>query len=228
MNTEQIISVVVAILTGLSACIPLAYKLIQYVKKATQEKNWAALLGLVISLMEEAETKFTDGATRKEWVMAMVQTSAEYINYPVDVTALGELIDALCGMTKVVNFEEIPVQLQAVVPGGRTDRIFERNCYHYSGLPDLICFPLRFSRLWFRQVPDKGVECSICLYHVLHNDTGYSDGHSPYDLVAPFGTQRYLCGIGDFIFFHLDPVFNHHVFRFYQPDPLLTGGGCQN
>lgn len=27
MNTEQIISVVVAILTGLSACIPLAYKL---------------------------------------------------------------------------------------------------------------------------------------------------------------------------------------------------------
>ena len=46
MNTEQIISVVVAILTGLSACIPLAYKLIQYVKKATQEKNWAALLGL--------------------------------------------------------------------------------------------------------------------------------------------------------------------------------------
>ena len=109
MNTEQIISVVVAILTGLSARIPLAYKLIQYVKKATQEKNWAALLGLVISLMEEAETKFTDGATRKEWVMAMVQTSAEYINYPVDVTALGELIDALCDMTKVVNFEEIPV-----------------------------------------------------------------------------------------------------------------------
>ena len=108
MNTEQIISVVVAILTGLSACIPLAYKLIQYVKKATQEKNWAALLGLVISLMEEAETKFTDGATRKEWVMAMVQTSAEYINYPVDTEALGDLIDSLCDMTKIVNYEEIP------------------------------------------------------------------------------------------------------------------------
>ena len=109
MNAEQIISLIVAVLTGLATCVPLAYKLVQYVKKATQEKNWAALLGLVISLMEEAETKFTDGATRKEWVMAMVQTSAEYINYPVDVTALGELIDALCDMTKVVNFEEIPV-----------------------------------------------------------------------------------------------------------------------
>ena len=108
MNAEQIISVAVAVLTGLSACIPLAYKLIQYVKKATQEKNWAALLGLVISLMEEAETKFTDGATRKEWVMAMVQTSAEYINYPVDTEALGDLIDSLCDMTKIVNYEEIP------------------------------------------------------------------------------------------------------------------------
>lgn len=108
MNAEQIVSVVVAVLTGLSACIPLAYKLIQYVKKATQEKNWAALLGLVVRLMEEAESKFADGATRKEWVMAMVQTSAEYINYPVDTAALGELIDTLCNMTKVVNYEEIP------------------------------------------------------------------------------------------------------------------------
>ena len=38
----------------------------------------------------------------------MVQTSAEYINYPVDTEALGNLIDTLCDMTKVVNYEEIP------------------------------------------------------------------------------------------------------------------------
>lgn len=108
MNAEQIVSLIVALMTGLATCIPLAYKLVEYVKKATQEKNWAALLGLVVSLMEEAEQKFSDGATRKEWVMAMVQTSAEYINYPIDSTALGELIDSLCDMTKVVNYEEIP------------------------------------------------------------------------------------------------------------------------
>lgn len=108
MNAEQIISLIVAVLTGLATCVPLAYKLVQYVQKATQEKNWAALLGLVINLMEEAEQKFSDGATRKEWVMAMVQTSAEYINYPVDTEALGNLIDTLCDMTKVVNYEEIP------------------------------------------------------------------------------------------------------------------------
>ena len=76
MNTEQIVSLIVALLSGLATCIPLAYKLVQYVKKATQEKNWNALLGLVINLMEQAEKKFTDGATRKEWMMAMVQTSA--------------------------------------------------------------------------------------------------------------------------------------------------------
>lgn len=101
--TEQIVSIIVAILTGLATCIPLVVKLVQYVQKAAQEKNWGALLGLVVDLMEEAEGKFADGATRKEWVMAMVQTSAEYINYPVDAEALSELIDALCDMTKIVN-----------------------------------------------------------------------------------------------------------------------------
>lgn len=105
MSTEQIINVIVAVLAGLATCIPLVLKLVQYVKKAAQEKNWNALLGLVMKLMEQAEKKFEDGATRKEWVMAMVQTSAEYINYPVDVQALSDLIDQLCNLTKKVNAE---------------------------------------------------------------------------------------------------------------------------
>lgn len=108
MNAEQIISLIVALLSGLATCIPLAYKLVQYVQKAAQEKNWNALLGLVIDLMEQAEKKFTDGATRKEWVMAMVQTSAEYINYPVDSVALSKLIDTLCDMSKIVNYDGVP------------------------------------------------------------------------------------------------------------------------
>lgn len=106
MSTEQIVSLVVAVLTGVAACIPLAVKLVQYIQKAVQEKNWGALLGLVVDLMEEAETKFDEGATRKEWVMAMVQTSAEYIAYPIDTAALSDLIDALCDMTNVVNAPE--------------------------------------------------------------------------------------------------------------------------
>lgn len=103
MTAEQIVSLVVAILTGLAACIPLAVKLVEYVQKAATEKNWSALLGLVVQLMEEAEKKFQDGATRKEWVMAMVVASAEYVNYPLDTAALSDLIDSLVSMTNVVN-----------------------------------------------------------------------------------------------------------------------------
>lgn len=114
---DQIVSIIVAILMGLATCFPLAVKLYQTVKEAVQEKNWTHLLGLVVELMEEAETKFADGATRKEWVMAMVQTSAEYINYPVDTEALSEMIDAFCDMTKIVN----PPAIEEPTEGSTTD-----------------------------------------------------------------------------------------------------------
>lgn len=65
MNTEQIVSLIVAVLTGLATAIPLVIKLVQYVKEATQEKNWGNLLGLLIELMEQAEQMFDTGATRK-------------------------------------------------------------------------------------------------------------------------------------------------------------------
>lgn len=107
MSTEQIVSLIVALLTGLATCIPLVIKLVQYVQKAVQEKNWGNLLGLLIDLMEQAETMFEDGATRKEWVMAMAQTSAEYIAYPLDTTALSNLIDELVAMTKNINVPEV-------------------------------------------------------------------------------------------------------------------------
>ncbi len=103
MENIDWISVITSILSGLLVCIPLAAKLVKYVQKAIQERNWAALLDLLIDLMEEAELKFEDGATRKEWVMAMVQTSSEYLNYPVDTQALSTMIDTLCDMSKVLN-----------------------------------------------------------------------------------------------------------------------------
>lgn len=106
MSAEQIVNLVVAVLAGLATCIPLAMKLIQYVKKATQEKNWSGLLDLVMKLMEQAEKKFNDGVTRKEWVMAMVQTSAEYVQYPMDVQALSDMIDQLTNLTKNVNVKK--------------------------------------------------------------------------------------------------------------------------
>lgn len=106
MSTEQIVGIIVAVLAGLATCIPLVLKLVQYVKKATQEKNWAVLLDLVMKLIAQAEEKFKDGATRKEWVIAMVQTSAEYINYPLDTQALSEMIDELVKLTNKVNVDK--------------------------------------------------------------------------------------------------------------------------
>ena len=70
----EYLDIILSIVAGLAAAIPLVIKLVQYVQKAIKEKNWGQLLDLVMSLMEEAEEKFADGATRKEWVMAMVRT----------------------------------------------------------------------------------------------------------------------------------------------------------
>lgn len=97
------IEIIVAILTGLATCIPLVWKLIEYVKKAVKEKNWNELLKLIMNLMSEAEKKFDDGATRKEWVLAMVQASSDTINYDIDIELVSALIDSLCDMSKTVN-----------------------------------------------------------------------------------------------------------------------------
>ena len=96
-------NIVLSVIAGLATAIPLVIKLVQYVEKAVREKNWNKLLELVMSLMEQAEQKFADGATRREWVLAMVKASADTINYDVDMEAVAELIDSLCSLTKTVN-----------------------------------------------------------------------------------------------------------------------------
>lgn len=93
----------VSILAGLATAIPLVIKLVEYVKKAVKEKNWNALLDMVMDYMEIAETKFETGAERKEWVLAMVEASADTVNYDIDLAVVSKLIDSLCSMTKVVN-----------------------------------------------------------------------------------------------------------------------------
>lgn len=96
----------ISILAGAATAIPLVCKLIEYVQKAVKEKNWNRLLELVMRLMTEAEEKFSTGAERKTWVLALVKASAETINYDVDMAVVSELIDNLCGLTKNVNVRE--------------------------------------------------------------------------------------------------------------------------
>ena len=100
---EKYIELIVALLSGLAACIPLVVQLVKYIKKAVKEKNWNQLLSLIMSLMEEAEKKFDTGADRKEWVLTCIKASADQINYEIDMDEVSKLIDSLCNMTKVIN-----------------------------------------------------------------------------------------------------------------------------
>lgn len=102
------VNMVVQVLSGLAVLIPLVVKLVEYVQTATKEKNWNELMRLTIKYMETAEDKFTDGATRKEWVLSMVRTSAASINYDLDEVAIAkisDLIDSICDASKVINKE---------------------------------------------------------------------------------------------------------------------------
>lgn len=97
---------IVAIFSGLAAAIPLVIKLVEYVQKAAKEKNWSEIVRLTINYMTVAENKFSNGATRKEWVMSMVQISAQSIEYNLDETALikiSEMIDSICDAAKIIN-----------------------------------------------------------------------------------------------------------------------------
>lgn len=99
----EILELIIEILAGLLVVIPLVAKLIEYVKKSTLEKNWNNLIRLLLNLMATAEEKFDNGADRKQWVIAMVQASANTINYPISEQELSKLIDNLVELTKKVN-----------------------------------------------------------------------------------------------------------------------------
>ena len=104
MNNLSWVEIVVSILSGLAVCIPLVVKLVQTVKAAVQEKNWPQIVAIVLDLMQQAEGLFAEGAARKAWVMAGVQSA----NFPYDDVAaqkVSEMIDAICAAAKVVNGE---------------------------------------------------------------------------------------------------------------------------
>ena len=103
MDMEKWASLILALLSGLGAAIPLVISLAKYISKAIKEKNWNSVLTIVMDLMKQAETKFNNGAARKEWVLAMIESMSDSINYDIDITQISELIDALCDLTNKVN-----------------------------------------------------------------------------------------------------------------------------
>lgn len=99
----DLVQFALSIVAGLATAIPLVIKLVEYVQKAIKEKNWGTMLDMVMKYMETAEEKFETGAEKKEWVLAMVKASADTINYDIDLTVIGEMIDKLCDMSNVIN-----------------------------------------------------------------------------------------------------------------------------
>ena len=104
------VEIVVSILSGLAVCIPLVVQLVNVVRTSVKEKNWSQIVTIVLDLMKQAETLFSEGAARKAWVMAGVESAAKSINYNYDDVAkqkVSDMIDAICATAKVVNAEEV-------------------------------------------------------------------------------------------------------------------------
>ena len=72
----EYLELVISILSGIAVCIPLVIKLVSTVKEVVKEKNWNELVSMAFDYMGQAEELFDTGAQRKEWVMAMIKTSA--------------------------------------------------------------------------------------------------------------------------------------------------------
>ena len=106
MNVWEIIA---SVLAGLAACVPLAAKLVNAVREAARKGNWDKLVGMVAGFMAEAEVRIADGATRKEWVIGMIRTSAGTLDYDLteaELAKISDMIDALCEMARTVNGPE--------------------------------------------------------------------------------------------------------------------------
>ena len=102
------VDIVVSILSGLAVCIPLVVQLVNVVRASVKEKNWSQIVAIVLDLMKEAETLFSEGAAKKAWVMAGVESAAKSINYNYDEVAkqkVSDMIDAICATAKIVNAE---------------------------------------------------------------------------------------------------------------------------
>lgn len=96
-------NIVLPIISGLVACIPLVIKLIDVSQKASKEKNWTALMQLVLKLMQEAEENYSTGAERKEYVLDSVNAVKDTLNYNVDMNVVSEMVDSIILATKKIN-----------------------------------------------------------------------------------------------------------------------------
>lgn len=99
-------TIILPIISGIIACIPLVIKLIEVSQKITKEKNWTVVMQLVLKLMTEAEENYETGAERKEYVLDSIKTVQNTLNYEVDLDAIGAMIDSIAKASKKINIKK--------------------------------------------------------------------------------------------------------------------------
>jgi dsRNA-specific ribonuclease len=98
--------IIVALLTGLVAAIPLVIKLVQTIKDAVKAKNWTPLMQLLLRLMAESEDNYSTGAEKKAYVLDSIEAIKGTLNYDVDMEAVSAMIDAIAQASKRININK--------------------------------------------------------------------------------------------------------------------------
>ena len=99
-------TIILPIISGIIACIPLVIKLVEVSQKIVKEKNWTMVMQLVLKLMAEAEDNYETGAERKEYVLDSIQALQGTLNYEVDLDAIGAMIDSVAKASKKININK--------------------------------------------------------------------------------------------------------------------------
>lgn len=102
---ENWVNIIVSILSGLAVCIPLVIKLVEYIRKAIQEKNWSNVMQIVLKLMTEAEKNYETGVEKKQYVMSSIEAIKNTLNCDIDMNAISDMIDSICQASKIINAE---------------------------------------------------------------------------------------------------------------------------
>ena len=98
------LKLIASVCSGLAVCIPLVHRVVALAKEAhIAEKSWAPVMKIVLELMKDAEKLYSDGASRKQYVMSAIQKTAVYVDYAIDMAIISQMIDDICAASKVVN-----------------------------------------------------------------------------------------------------------------------------
>lgn len=101
------LSAIISIISGVAVCIPLVIKLYKTVTLMIKNKNWNLLIQGIMKYMMEAQTMFSSGRERKEYIMNdIIYKVAVEVNYDLteeDVKKIDTMIDSLCDMAHVVG-----------------------------------------------------------------------------------------------------------------------------